>query len=91
MSDVTKCDTAVEGAPVDGCAGTGTDAGVQAAASAGDAPVVQIRGLHKAYGGNEVLRGIDLDVHRGEVVVVLGAFRCTRWKLPISAVLLILT
>ncbi len=35
-------------------------------------PVVQIRGLHKAYGGNEVLRGIDLDVHRGEVVVVLG-------------------
>ncbi|MDQ9839411.1 ATP-binding cassette domain-containing protein, partial [Acinetobacter baumannii] len=39
---------------------------------AGDAPVVQIRGLHKAYGGNEVLRGIDLDVHRGEVVVVLG-------------------
>ena len=83
MTDVTKCDTAVEGAPVDGRAGTGTDAGVQVADSAdksaaamvtraGDAPVVQIRGLHKAYGGNEVLRGIDLDVHRGEVVVVLG-------------------
>ena len=83
MTDVTKCDTAVEGAPVDGRAGTGTDAGVQAAASAGksaaamvtragDVPVVQIRGLRKAYGGNEVLRGIDLDVHRGEVVVVLG-------------------
>lgn len=83
MSDVMKCDTAVEGAPVGGRAGAGTDAGVQAALSAGksvaamvtragDAPVVQIRGLHKAYGGNEVLRGIDLDVHRGEVVVVLG-------------------
>lgn len=81
MTDVTKHDAADEGAPVDGRAGTG--AGVQAAASAdksvaamvtraGDAPVVQIRGLRKAYGGNEVLRGIDLDVHRGEVVVVLG-------------------
>ena len=34
--------------------------------------VVQIHGLHKAYGDNVVLRGIDLDVHRGEVVVVLG-------------------
>ena len=34
--------------------------------------MVQIRGLRKAYGDNEVLRGIDLDVHRGEVVVVLG-------------------
>lgn len=41
------------------------------AVSAG-APVVQIRGLHKSYGENEVLRGIDLDVRRGEVVVVLG-------------------
>lgn len=35
-------------------------------------PVVQISGLHKAYGDNVVLRGIDLDVRRGEVVVVLG-------------------
>lgn len=37
-----------------------------------EGPVVQIRGLHKAYGDNVVLRGIDLDVRRGEVVVVLG-------------------
>ena len=37
-----------------------------------DVPVVRIRGLKKAYGDNAVLRGIDLDVHRGEVVVVLG-------------------
>ena len=34
--------------------------------------VVRICGLHKSYGDNVVLRGIDLDVHRGEVVVVLG-------------------
>ena len=33
---------------------------------------VSIRDLHKSFGDNVVLRGIDLDVHRGEVVVVLG-------------------
>lgn len=33
---------------------------------------VGIRDLHKSFGDNAVLRGIDLDVHRGEVVVVLG-------------------
>ena len=35
-------------------------------------PVVRICDLHKSYGDNVVLRGIDLDVRRGEVVVVLG-------------------
>lgn len=33
---------------------------------------LRIRGLRKNYGDNVVLRGIDLDVHRGEVVVILG-------------------
>lgn len=33
---------------------------------------VSIRDLYKSFGDNVVLRGIDLDVHRGEVVVVLG-------------------
>lgn len=42
------------------------------AVSDGDEFVVQIHGLHKAYGDNVVLRGIDLDIRRGEVVVVLG-------------------
>ena len=45
---------------------------IPASAVSAGAPVVQIRGLHKSYGDNEVLRGIDLDVRRGEVVVVLG-------------------
>ena len=35
-------------------------------------PVVRIEGLHKAFGDNVVLRGIDLEVQRGEVVVILG-------------------
>ena len=33
---------------------------------------IEIRGLHKTYGGFEALRGIDLDVAAGEVVVVVG-------------------
>ena len=34
--------------------------------------VVSIQGLHKYFGELEVLKGVDLDVHKGEVVVVLG-------------------
>jgi len=34
--------------------------------------VVSIKNLQKAFGDNVVLRDIDLDVHKGEVVVVLG-------------------
>jgi polar amino acid transport system ATP-binding protein len=35
-------------------------------------PVVRIRGLRKSFGTNLVLDGIDLDVWKGEVVVVIG-------------------
>lgn len=34
--------------------------------------VVRIEDLHKSFGDNEVLSGIDLNVRRGEVVVILG-------------------
>src|SRR5688572_2699034 len=34
--------------------------------------VISIRDLHKSFGTNHVLRGIDLDVLQGENVVVLG-------------------
>jgi phospholipid/cholesterol/gamma-HCH transport system ATP-binding protein len=34
--------------------------------------VISIRGLYKSFDGNHVLRGIDLDVYKGENVVVLG-------------------
>ena len=37
-----------------------------------DDVIVRIKDLHKSYGDLEVLRGIDIDVHRGQVVVVLG-------------------
>lgn len=37
-----------------------------------DRPEIEIRGLHKSFGDNHVLRGIDLDIARGEVVCVIG-------------------
>ncbi|WP_269937977.1 amino acid ABC transporter ATP-binding protein [Arthrobacter sp. HY1533] len=35
-------------------------------------PVLQVRGLSKSFGSNQVLRGIDLDVPRGKVVALIG-------------------
>ena len=37
-----------------------------------DAPIVAIQGLRKRFGANEVLKGIDLLVPRGEVVAIIG-------------------
>lgn len=37
-----------------------------------DEKVISIKGLYKSFGENHVLRGVDLDVHKGENVVVLG-------------------
>lgn len=36
-------------------------------------PRVRIAGLAKAFGGNRVLRGVDLDIAAGESVVAIGA------------------
>ena len=33
---------------------------------------IQLKGIHKQYGPLEVLKGIDLQVHKGEVVVLIG-------------------
>src|ERR1700728_3924805 len=37
------------------------------------APLVKVRDLRKSFGQNQVLRGVDLDVARGEVVSVIGS------------------
>mgnify|MGYP005832357755 CR=1 FL=1 len=34
--------------------------------------VIRVRGLHVGFGGRPVLNGVDLDVYRGETLVVLG-------------------
>jgi polar amino acid transport system ATP-binding protein len=35
-------------------------------------PIVRIQDLHKSFGSLEVLKGVDLEVSKGEVVVILG-------------------
>ena len=37
-----------------------------------DGPMICLRGLRKQFGKNEVLKGIDLDVARSEVLVLIG-------------------
>ena len=37
-----------------------------------DEVLVEVKGLHKSFGKLHVLKGVDFDVHRGEVVVLLG-------------------
>ena len=34
--------------------------------------MIQIRNIHKTFGNNTILRGVDLDVAKGQVVVILG-------------------
>jgi polar amino acid transport system ATP-binding protein len=38
----------------------------------GEAPILEVRGLHKSFGTLEVLKGIDLAVAKGELVFVIG-------------------
>src|SRR5450631_291 len=40
--------------------------------SAPTGPVVTVRGLVKRYGRREAVRGVDLDVYRGEIFAFLG-------------------
>lgn len=41
--------------------------------SQAEAPLLHVRGAHKAFGANAVLRGINLTVQKGEVVCLLGS------------------
>ena len=36
-------------------------------------PVIEIRDLHKSYGELEVLKGVDITAHRGDVVSLIGS------------------
>jgi polar amino acid transport system ATP-binding protein len=41
--------------------------------TANEAPVIEIRDLHKSYGQLEVLKGVSLSAHRGEVISLIGS------------------
>src|SRR6202035_1455788 len=47
-------------------------AGASAERGSDGEPFVVCRNIYKSYGEREVLRGIDLSVGRGEVVVIMG-------------------
>lgn len=47
--------------------------------------MLEIKGLKKAFGSLEVLKGVDLKVNQGDVVAILG--RAVREKRPCCAVL----
>jgi polar amino acid transport system ATP-binding protein len=57
------------------------------------APVIELRGVRKSFGDTEVLKGIDLAVSRGEVVVIIGPsgggkstlLRCVNLLDPVTA------
>lgn len=36
-------------------------------------PILEIRGLRKSFGQNEILKGIDMSVGRGQIVCIIGA------------------
>jgi ABC-2 type transport system ATP-binding protein len=38
----------------------------------GGAPAISLQAVHKSFGSNEVIRGIDLEIQPGEVVAFLG-------------------
>jgi polar amino acid transport system ATP-binding protein len=49
-----------------------TSAVAPASAARGSEAIVRIKNLQKAFGDLEVLKGVDLEVSKGEVVVILG-------------------
>jgi ABC-type polar amino acid transport system ATPase subunit len=56
-------------------------------------PVVRLEGVHKSFGENEVLNGIDLEVATGEVLTIIGPsgsgkrtlLRCVNLLEPLNA------
>ena len=38
--------------------------------------ILEVRGLHKSYGSNHVLKGVDLTINKGEVIAIIGPSGC---------------
>lgn len=39
-------------------------------------PMIHVEGLRKAFGENVVLNGVDIDIYKGEVLVIIGPSGC---------------
>lgn len=42
------------------------------AAQAAHAPILEVRGAHRSFGMDVALRGVDLEVHEGEILAIMG-------------------
>ena len=51
---------------------TGALTAIESSGGKGDGPAVVLRGLHKSFGSQIVLNGMDLTVASGETLAVLG-------------------
>ena len=38
--------------------------------------MIEIKNVHKSFGGNQVLRGVDLTINKGETMVIIGRSGC---------------
>jgi phospholipid/cholesterol/gamma-HCH transport system ATP-binding protein len=41
-----------------------------------DEPIIEIKDLHKSFGSNKILKGVNLTVNKGEDLVILGRSGC---------------
>ena len=44
----------------------------EAGGTARSRPIIELRGVRKSFGDHEALRGVSVDVHEGEVLVLIG-------------------
>ena len=51
---------------------TATETASSTPTTAPEKPLVALGGVHLRFGANEVLKGIDLEVRRGEAVSIIG-------------------
>ena len=40
--------------------------------------MIEIKGLRKSFGSAEVLKGVDLSIRKGEIVVLIGSSGCEK-------------